>query len=219
MDVWQILLGGGGVAAVLGILGAGIKWLFDRRDQRRERHRKSNSQFRSGREYYLRARETEKPQIISVIDGVKNQPKPNSDDPYELRDEARRFFNTALQIGPDRETKAWIFYYNVRMLYDEGIYNEETYEVCIEDLGDALRLFKGLEIIYLLRGQIYEDYGIKDRALLDYERYVKSNPDEETQSRIKYLKQELGIVDKPTNRRKWWQITAGRIVLCTSLAW
>ena len=220
MDVWQILLGGGGVVAVLGILGAGFKWLFDRKDLVSERHRKSNSQFRSGRAYYIRALEAEKPQIISVSDEVKNQPKPNPDDPYELRDRARQSFNAALQMGPDRKTKARILYQNVKMLYDEGIHKKETCDVCIEDLSDALKLFKGLEIAYLLRGQIYQDCGDKARALEDYERYGKLNPDDdETQSRIKYLEEELGIVDKPTIWQNWWQSITGRTALCTSLAW
>lgn len=219
MDVWQILLGGGGVVAVLSVLGAGIRWLLDRSEHHKERHRKASSQFKSGREDYMRALELEKEQrrsLVSTSDGVEE--KSNPDDPYELRNKARDFFREAMLSGPDCKTEAKILYFQVRMLCDEGIRNEETRDVCIEELNDALKLDKRLGIAYLLRGQIYEECGDQERELQDRKHYRKFNPrDEDNNSRIQDLKKEIGVVEKPTIWQKWQSVT-GRTTLCTSLA-
>jgi len=223
MDAWQllvVLLGGGGAVAVLTALGAGIKWLVDTREHREECHRKSCGQFKSGREDYIRALELEKEQRFSLVsigdDGVEE--KSNPDDPYKLRDKARDSFREAMLSGPDRKTKAQILYYQVRMLYDEGIRNKETCDVCVEELNDALELNKRLGLAYLLRGQIYEECGDKERALQDREHYRRFNPhDEDNNSRIQYLRKEIGIAEKPTTWQKWQSVT-GRTTLCTSLA-
>ena len=220
MDVWQILLGGGGVVAVLGILGAGINWLISRIERHNERHRKARSQFKSGREDYIRALELEKEQrrrLVSISSGVEE--KSNPEDTHKLRGKARESFREAMLSGPDRKTKALILYYKVRMLCDKDIHNEETYDLCIEELNDALKLDKRLGIAYLLRGQIYEERGDKGRALQDYERYTRFNPhDDDNDSRIRDLKKEIGVADKPTIWQKWQSVT-GRTTLCTSLAW
>lgn len=212
MDAWQILLGGGGLLAVLGRV---IKWSLDKS----EHHNKSQSQFESGREDYLRALELEREQVCLVVSSDEIKEKPNPDDPYELRDKARDSFREAMLSGPRRKTKAQILYYQVRMLHDEGIRNQETYDVCIEKLDDAIKLDSQLWIAYLLRGQIYEECGDKKRALKDRERYKKkSNPyDEDNNSRIQYLMKELGIVEKLTIWQNL-QSVIGRTTLCTSLA-
>ena len=209
MDLLKILGVVLGPGFAIAVLGAGIKWLRDRRNH----HRQARNLFEDAETAYHRALKAKVQQRYSLVlpdDEVEVWPIP--EEPYELKNKARELLRKAREIGPDCETEANILCLQARMLYDE-----EIYDMCIKKLNIALKKNGQLRIGYELRAQAYEVCGYPKKALRDYEVCINSDPyDEEIRSRIEYLKKESGAVEEPAIWQRWLSMIGGP-GLCMSL--
>lgn len=210
MDLWRILEVALGSGFAIAVLGAGIKWLRDKRDH----HRQARNLFEDAETAYRRALKAKDQQKYSlVLPNNEVNIWPISEKPYELRNKARELLKQAREIGPGRKTEAKILCLQAQMLYDE-----EICDMCIRKLNIALKKNGRLRIGYELRGQAYEASGYKKQALRDYEFCSNLDPyDEEIQSRVEYLKEEIGGIEEPTIWQRWLSMI-GRTRLCMSLA-
>lgn len=216
MDIWLILgvlIGSGGVVAVLGMLGSGIKWLLEARERHQKNHSDALNLFDKAEENYRLAGKAKNQQGALLVLRGKVMEQPILETPHDLLKRAREDLGKAREAGPDCKTEVKILYLQACMLY-----NKEIYDLCVRRLCKARELNKHLGIGYELLGQAYDALGDKKRALLCYDIYGKLNPDDEkTQSRIEYLRKEVGIVEKPTIWQKLHSVTR-RTRLCANLA-
>ena len=210
MDLWKILEVVLGSGFAIAVLGAGIKWLRDKRDY----HRQARNLFEDAETAYRRALKAKDQRKYSlVLPNNEVNLWPISEKPYELRNRARELLKHAREIGPDRKTEANILCLQAQMLYDE-----EIYDMCIKKLNIALKKNGRLRTGYELRGQAYEATGHKKQALRDYQLCSNMDPyDEEIQSRVEDLKKKTGSLEEPTIWQKWLSMI-GRTRLCMSLA-
>jgi tetratricopeptide (TPR) repeat protein len=135
-------------------------------------------------------------------------------DPNELRDETERLVYEALDLEPDRRTRAGIRALQAQMLFDDKNYRE-----CVEYSCKALKLNSRLAGAYDIRGQAYEAIGQKRLALEDYTRKLKLDPwDDLMPARIRNLEKELGVSEE--SQKLWNRVRSviGKRKLWTNIA-
>jgi len=197
LDPWRILELVLGSGFFIALLGFGLNELRELRNLWKQ-HRQARVCFERAQRIYKQALRAEQRRAPLVLPGDELDREHRTEDPLELRREAQKLLDQAMEVGPDRLTEAKACVLQAQMLLDDKAYTD-----CIEYLDKALRLDRRLATGYEIRGQAHVALGHKELALMDYNSKFKLDPlDESTLSRIESLKEALNIADKPSIWRR-----------------
>jgi tetratricopeptide (TPR) repeat protein len=83
-------------------------------------------------------------------------------------EKARQYYTAGISQDP----KAWPLYFNRAF----ALMHLRKPDLAIQDLNSVLRLARGVLMVQVVRGQIYEDIGKYSLALADYDRVVNITP-------------------------------------------